>query len=162
MSFDTNDVYLLGGRTCGSFLFLAPLEKNSLLVDAKNKFGKSRVESGSSKSLSIDMIFQYRMTDYYGDANSTGRVGGIITNTLTNLTYSKKIGIDVVDAEKNEFQFDVEVYAKYKAEGSSVTNITKSMLTNFNSGGAGGGSYKRWLLRDDLSQPSEYTFYIQQ
>ena len=162
MSFDTNDVFLLGGRSCGSFLFLAPLEKNSLLVDAKNKFGKSRVESGSSKALSIDMIFQYRMTDYFGDANSTGRVGGIITNTLTNLTYSKKIGIDIIDGEKNEFQFDVEVYAKYKAEGSSVTNITKSMLTNFNSGGAGGGSYKRWLLRDDLSQPSEFTFYVQQ
>jgi hypothetical protein len=162
MSFDTNDVFLLGGRSCGSFLFIAPLEKDSLLVDAKNKFGRARIETGSSKALSIDMIFQYRMTDYYGDDNSTGRVGGIITNTLANLTYSKKIGVDVVDSNRNEFQFDVEVYAKYKSEGSTATNITKSMLDNFNSGGAGGGAYKRWLEKDDLAQPSEYTFYSQE
>jgi hypothetical protein len=159
MSFDANDVYLLGGRSCGSFLYMAPLSQNSLLVDAKNKFGKSRVEAGSSKALSVDLIFQYRMTDYYGDANSIGRVGGIASTNLSNITYSKKIGLDIIDNQKNEFQFDVEIYAKYKAEGSSVTNITKSMLTNFNNGGAGGGAYRRWLYRDDLSQPSEYAFY---
>jgi hypothetical protein len=99
------------------------------------------------------------MTDYYGDDNSTGRVGGIVTTSLSNITYSKKIGIDILDANKNEFQFDVEVYAKYKTEGSSVTNITKSMLTNFNAGGGGGGFYHKWLERDNLSQPSEFTFY---
>jgi len=159
MSFDANDVYLLGGRSCGSFLFVAPLEQKSLLVDSKNKFGVAKVDSGASKALSIDLIFQYRMTDYYGDANSVGRVGGIVTTSLSNITYSKKIGIDVLDANKNEFQFDVEVYSKYKTEGSSVTNITKSMLTNFNSGGGGGGYYHRWLERDNLSQPSEFTFY---
>lgn len=159
MSFDSNDVYLLGGRSCGAFLYMAPLEQNSLLVDAKNKFGKSRVEAGSSKALSVDLIFQYRMTDYYGDDNNIGRVGGIASTSLSNITYSKKIGLDIIDNQKNEFQFDVEIYAKYKAEGSSITNITKSMLTNFNSGGAGGGAYRRWLYRDDLSQPSEYTFY---
>jgi hypothetical protein len=159
MSFDTNDVYLLGGRSCGSFLFMAPLEQKSLLVDSKNKFGVARVDSGASKALSIDLIFQYRMTDYYGDDNSTGRVGGIVTTSLSNITYSKKIGIDILDANKNEFQFDVEVYAKYKTEGSSVTNITKSMLTNFNAGGGGGGFYHKWLERDNLSQPSEFTFY---
>jgi hypothetical protein len=159
MSFDANDVYLLGGRSCGAFLFMAPLEQKSLLVDAKNKFGKARVDAGASNALSIDMIFQYRMTDYYGDANNTGKVGGILTTNLANITYSKKIGLDVLDGEKNEFKFDVEVYAKYKAEGSSVTNITKAMLTNFNTGGGGGGSYRRWLEREDLATPSEFTFY---
>jgi len=160
MSFDANDVYLLGGRSCGAFLFMAPLEQKSLLVDAKNKFGKSRVDTGASKALSIDMIFQYRMTDYYGDDNNIGKVGGILTTSLANITYSKKIGLDILDGEKNEFKFDVEVYAKYKAEGSSVTNITKAMLTNFNtSGGGGGGGYRRWLDREDLASPSEYTFY---
>lgn len=162
MSFDTNDVYLLGGRSCGAFLFMAPLEQKSLLVDAKNKFGKSRVDSGASNSLSIDMIFQYRMTDYFGDDNNIGKVGGILTTNLANITYSKKIGLDVLDGEKNEFKFDIEVYAKYKAEGSSVTNITKAMLTNFNTGGGGGGSYRRWLDSGDLATPSEFTFYTQQ
>jgi hypothetical protein len=163
MSFDANDVYLLGGRSCGAFLFMAPLEQKSLLVDAKNKFGKSRVDTGASKALSIDMIFQYRMTDYYGDDNNVGKVGGILTTSLANITYSKKIGLDILDGEKNEFKFDVEVYAKYKAEGSSVTNITKAMLTNFNtSGGGGGGGYRRWLDREDLAAPSEFTFYTQQ
>jgi hypothetical protein len=37
------------------------------------------------------------------------------------------------------------------------------MLTNFNtSGGGGGGGYRRWLDREDLAAPSEFTFYTQQ
>ena len=76
------------------------------------------------------------MTDFHGAGNETGgRVGGIVGNTLQNLTYAKKIGIDILDSNGNDFQFDVEVYAKYKATGKNINSITSSMLTNYNNTG---------------------------
>lgn len=135
-SFEPNDQYLLGGHSCGSFLYLAPLSKDSLVVDASNKRGKKIIEGNSANSITVDLVFQYRMTDYHGTGNETGgRVGGIIGNTLQNLTYAKKIGIDILDSNGNDFQFDVEVYAKYKATGKNINSITSSMLTNYNNTG---------------------------
>ena len=82
------------------------------------------------------MVFQYRMTDYSGTGDTgKGRVGGIISNSLQNLTYSKIIGIDIVDSNNTDFQFDVEVYSKYRATGKNINSITSSMLTNYTSNG---------------------------
>jgi hypothetical protein len=70
------------------------------------------------------------MTDYYGiGVTGTGRVGGIITSTLNNLTYSKQIGIDIFDADDEQFSFDLEVFAKYKAEGKSIQSTATSQAT---------------------------------
>jgi hypothetical protein len=141
-SFDANDQYLLGGHSCGSFLFLSPITKDSLSVDAKNKRGRKIIPGSSKNSIAIELVFQYRMTDYYGAGDSgTGRIGGILSNTFSNLTYAKKIGIDIIDSNNNEFQFDVEVYAKYKPTGKNINSITSSMLSNYNSGGGSSSGY---------------------
>jgi hypothetical protein len=166
MSFNAEDQYLLGGRSCGAYLFLSPIEKSSLTVDSDNKFGKKTVSQGASNAISIDLIFQYRMTDYYGvtnttvvtsaSANNIGRVGGIVSTSLTNLTYSKKVGFDILKGENDVFSFDVEVYAKYKPEGSSVTNITKDMLDTYRVPNPSGR--RRFVYsEDDLSTPGEIT-----
>ena len=144
-SFDPNDQYLLGGHSCGSFLFLSPIGTDSLVVDANNKRGRKIIPGNSNGSISIDLVFQYRMTDYHGHNNSsniqntsTGRVGGIIGNTLSNITYSKKIGLDILDANGNDFQFDFEVYAKYKSSGQNTNSITSTSLLNYNTNNVGG------------------------
>lgn len=132
-SFDSDDQYLLGGHSCGSFLYIAPLNKTSLVVNASNKNGKKIIANGASNAISIDMVFEYRMTDYSGAGNSgSGRVGGIVGSTLTNLTYAKKIGIDIIDMHGNDFLFDIEVYAKYKSTGKNMNSITAAMLSNYN------------------------------
>lgn len=132
--FSPEDQYLLGGRSCGSFLYISPLNVNSLVVDASNKSGKKLIQGGSANAVSVDLVYQYRMTDYFGPKSSgTGRVGGVIDNTLTNLSYTKKIGIDIVDFESNNFKFDVEVTAKYATEGRNINNITSTMLSQFKS-----------------------------
>ena len=131
-SFTEDDKFLLGGLSCGSFLYLSPINQESLSVDGPTKYGKKIVEGGSQNAVSIDMVFQYRMTDYFGkDSSGKGRVGGIYGNTFSNLTYSKKIGLDIIDTYKNEFKFDVEVYAKYRAVGTNKNSINKVMLTNY-------------------------------
>lgn len=146
-SFESNDQYLLGGHSCGSFLFLSPIDKESLVVDAKNKRGKKVIPGNSNNSISLDLVFQYRMTDYYGvGSTGTGRIGG--TTTLTNLTYSKKIGLDILDSSGNDFQFDIEVYAKYKPTGKNVNSITSSMLSNYVDGGGNASGYTGSSLVD--------------
>jgi len=131
MSFDANDQYLLGGKSCGSYLFIAPINPDSLLVDGDNKFGRKYVTTGETNAVSIDLVFQYRMTDYAGNDNTNdlGRVGGIISNTLTNLTYSKRVGIDTFDADGEQFSFDIEVFAKYKAAGSNKNSVKAAQLS---------------------------------
>jgi len=113
MSFEPNDQYLLGGKSCGAYLFMSPLSIASLSVDADNNLGKKSI--GGNATISIDVIFQYRMTDYAGTATTgTGYVGGISSTALSNLSYSKRIGLDIFDSANNSFKFDLEVFAKYK------------------------------------------------
>jgi len=160
-SFEPNDQYLLGGHSCGSFLYISPLTKEYLSVDASNKSGKKIIPGGKANSISLDLIFQYRMTDYNGAGSvGIGRVGGIISNILNNITYSKKIGLDIIDRNGFDFKFDIEVYAKYKPLGKNINNITSTMLSNYNSGSAATGIGKRRYLSDtiDFAAPEIYDF----
>ena len=116
MAFEPNDQYLLGGNSCGAYLFMSPLSIDTLSVDADNTSGKYTVKTGENNAVSVDIVFQYRMTDYAGAAESSlGLLGGITGSTPTNLTYSKRIGLDILDSENNKFSFDLEVFAKYTA-----------------------------------------------
>lgn len=132
-SFGIYDQYMLGGKSCGSYLFINPINKDSLIVDGDNKFGRKRIAgltTTSNSAISVDITFQYRMTDYYGQGTTgTGRVGGIISSILTNLTYAKQIGIDIFDSDDEQFSFDLEVFAKYKAEGKSIQSNATSQAT---------------------------------
>lgn len=145
-SFEPNDQYLLGGHSCGSFLYVAPLDRQSLVVDADNKTGKVSIAGGNTNAITLDVIFQYRMTDYYGVGSAgTGRIGGVVGSTFANLTYSKRIGFDILDSQNNDFKFDIEVYAKYRPLGKNINSINASLLSNYNtfaSSGGGGGSFR--------------------
>ena len=158
-SFQPEDQYLLGGHSCGSFLFLSPLNENDLVVDSSNKTGKKIIPGGEKNSVGVNLTFQYRMTDYYGTGSTgVGRIGGITSNTFNNLTYSKIIGIDIVDKNGDDFKFDVEVYSKYRTEGKNINNITYSMLSNYNtvqSATPSSGGGRRRFLSDsvDFSTP---------
>jgi len=133
ISFSSEDQYLLGGRSCGSFLYMSPIDSTSLAVNGNNLFGSKTLEFGDEGIISIDLVFQYRMTDYYGGGSTgTGKIGGKYSSTLDNITYAKKVGFDIIDANGTNFMFDVEVYSKYKASGNSINTINTSMLSNYN------------------------------
>ena len=138
MSFSDNDQYLLGGKSCGAYLFLSPSRIGNLEVDGDNKFGKKTIgkvdtkqvnsQSAKSPSITLDIVFQYRMTDQFGVTatggvdTSNGRLGGLQTNQINNLTYSKTIGIDLFDSKENQFSFDLQVFSKYKPQGYNLNN----------------------------------------
>ncbi len=162
-SFTEEDQFLLGGLSCGSFLYLSPINQESLSVDGPTKYGKKLVEGGSQNAVSVDMVFQYRMTDFFGkDKSGKGRVAGIYGNSFSNLTYSKKIGLDIIDSYKAEFSFDIEVYAKYRAVGTNKNSINKVMLANYRNSNSGGNWW--WNRRrffsgyNDFSSSQLYDF----
>ena len=130
MSFDANDQYMLGGRSCGAFLFISPTNINSLSVDGDNKQGTKKLFYGENNSVAIDVVFQYRMTDYAGDdpATDLGRIAGQTGLGISNLTYTKKIGIDIFDNAENRFSFDLEVFARYSPKGNNLNSVRAAQL----------------------------------
>ena len=39
-----------------------------------------------------------------------------ITGATINLTYSKRIGFDILDSNDNLYSFDIEIFAKYQSD----------------------------------------------
>ena len=71
------------------------------------------------------------MTDYNGTTQTgKGRIGGLIGQTLQNITYSKTIGLDIL-AYDERFSFDVELTSQYKPVGNRISTIPSSALQNF-------------------------------
>lgn len=130
MSFDINDQYLLGGNSCGAFLFLSPINTTTLAVDGDTKQSTKSVQSGTNNGISLDVVFQYRMTDYFGNdaASDIGRIGGFGKYGYGNLTYTKVIGLDIFDKFDEQFSFDLEVFSKYSPKGKNLNSITAAQL----------------------------------
>ena len=133
MSFEANDQYMLGGKSCGAFLFMSPVNVDTLKVGGETKRSSRVVKAkkdNESNAISVDVVFQFRMTDYFGNEDSidTGRVGGFARLAYNNLTYTKKIGLDIFDKYGEQFSFDLEVFAKYGPKGRNLNSIKAAKL----------------------------------
>jgi hypothetical protein len=91
------------------------------------------IQFGSSNSINIPIVFQYRMTDYYGvGSGSSGGIGNIIgdiSGATTNLTYAKKIGFDIWPTGENAVQYDIEFFAKYKSDNLNIDVFPSATVT---------------------------------
>ena len=127
--FYTNDRYLIGSNTCGSYLYLSPTSYSDLLVEGTDYRSVRDIEFGTENQIVIPIIYQFRMTDFFGAGiNGNGRIGGF-ASTVKNLTYTKKIGIDILVKDESLFSFDVQVSSKYKVDSPSQTSISPSKNT---------------------------------
>jgi len=124
------DRYLIGYQTCGSYLFLAPSTFNQLNVNGVDARSTFTVNSGDDNAILIPVIFQWRMEDFFGDDTGSGAgiVGGYGNPTYTiapkNLTYGKRIGIDIYSQDESAFSFDIQVSAIYKK--TSLSQVVAS------------------------------------
>jgi len=124
LGFSNNDRYLVGPNTCGCYLFLAPPSYSDLLVDGTDYRSVREVEFGEENQITIPVIFQYRMTDFFGAGSAgTGRVGGSAAN-LKNLSYTKTIGIDINVKDETVFSFDLQINAKYQPDTPNQTSTS--------------------------------------
>ena len=134
MGFVENDRYLVGSETVGAYLFLGASQFNQLLVNGVDARAFRQVEPGEDNAIVVPIVFQYRMTDYFGpwiSSSATTAVGGLgviggydptRVGTLKNLTYTKKIGLDLYQQDEPVFSFDIQVSSTYKKE--SLAQLT--------------------------------------
>jgi len=115
MGFRVNDKYLIGKNTVGSYLFLAPTVHKSLYVNSIIYNEGLIIKKGDENVVRIPILFQARMTDYFGAGDTgTGRVGAAVDKQ--NLSYAKKMGFDIIIKNQTMFSFDMRVEMKYKKD----------------------------------------------
>ena len=138
--FDSDDQYLLGPKSVGSYLFLNPSSHSDVVVNGTDSLSVKRIGFGDTQSIAIPITFQYRMTDYFGSGDTgLGNVGGKRGSSKNeNLTYTKRVGIDIYSnpINKERFSFDLEVTARYYSKtivGKDLpTKTWANAITDFN------------------------------
>ena len=132
LAFDEEDQYLLGPNSCGAYLFMSPPNNTGAInVNGSNKLSVKTVQFGSENSVTIPIVFQYRMTDYFGDGNSgIGNIGGDPTGTTNQVEYVKTIGIDIYSNTDERFSFDLEVSARYRSKSLQLQQVPSRDLEN--------------------------------
>lgn len=123
-SFNSFDQFMLGKKSVGSYLFVGVEDHDKIQVSGDSIQSVRNIQFGNANSINIPIIFQFRMTDYFGSGSGVdgglGNIGGDTTGSTTNLTYSKKIGIDIYPNGKNVVQFDLEFFAKYRSDNVNI------------------------------------------
>ena len=112
--------YLIGKYTCGAYLFISPTSHQAIGSNAVSPtITKRTVEFGSANSIQIPLIFQYRASDEFQ------YIGGWRPNqTLQNIRYSKKLGLDIYLKDET-FSFDILAKIQYQSETASVTPLSQ-------------------------------------
>lgn len=122
LGFTNNDEYLIGKYTCGAYLYLYPTTYESASVEGNFPARSTKtVKFGSENALNIPVLFQFRASD------RLGYIGGYRTSgTLTNIKYSKKLGIDIILKDDAPFSFDLNVSAQYIKETTLDAPLVQS------------------------------------
>jgi len=132
-SFENFDQYTLGKQSCGSYLFISADDHENLQTGGDSAQSSKSIKFGQSNSINIPMVFQYRMTDYFGTGSGAdgglGNIGGDSTGSTTNLTYAKKIGFDVYPNNQDPYQYDIEVFAKYRSNKLNINVFPTKTVT---------------------------------
>lgn len=125
VSFAIDDEFLVGELTTGSYLTFNSVTNSQLKV-AGNAIDSFKEVTPNGDVL-IPILFQYRMTD------ALGRINGKPNVTDTNVTYTKRIGVDML-INGIKTMFDIEVSAKYTPSALNTNNIPKVGSLNTNNG----------------------------
>lgn len=115
IGFRANDEWLMGKYTCGAYLYTAPVGYNDIAVDGSTELAKRLLEFGEEKAVNIPIVFQFRCSDKLGYVGGYRSTGG----NISNITYIKKIGIDLQARNESLFSFDIEVSCKYEQDSLS-------------------------------------------
>ena len=129
LGFTKNDEYMLGKYSCGAYLYTAPIDYTAIAVDGSTDIAKYLLEFGEEKGINVPLIFQFRCSDKLGYVGGFRQAGNI-----TNVSYTKKVGIDIQVRNESLFSFDVEVSCKFQQDSLVtpvyVPNVALDRLTN--------------------------------
>ena len=132
-AFETFDQYTLGKESCGSYLFISADDHSNIQVGGDSIQSATIVGFGQQSSINIPMVFQYRMTDYFGTGSGSsggfGNIAGDSTASTVNVTYAKRIGFDIFPDNQDVYQYDVEVFAKYRSDNLNLDVFPSKTVT---------------------------------
>ena len=122
LGFTKNDEYLIGKYTCGAYLYLYPTNYEAISVEGNFPARSTKqVKLGSENALNIPVLFQFRASD------RLGYIGGYRSgSTLTNIKYSKKMGVDIILKDDQPFSFDIQVNSQYIKETTLDAPLVQS------------------------------------
>ena len=127
IGYENCDRYRTGSVSCDSYLFLSPSNHSEIQVNGDTNRSHALIQS--NKSLTVPIIYQYRMEDYNGNifGNSSYRSTDAI---VKNTKYANIIGIDIwlntlSDTPK---QYDIIVYSTYNSDNTKlIGTVTKKL-----------------------------------
>ena len=132
-SFDAFDQYTLGEKSCGSYLFMSSDDHQGLQINGDSIQSSAIIQFGQQNAVNIPVVFQYRMTDYFGTGSGSsgglGNVAGDSTGATVNVTYSKKIGFDIYPNNQDVYQYDIAVFAKYRSDNLNIDVFPSKTVT---------------------------------
>lgn len=112
--FTPEDQFLIGKKTCGMYVGIGSVDRQSLEVINNSYDSGEKMLKGNKKLIPI--YTSSRLTDYYGSGDTgAGNIGGV--NGATNVKYEKTIGIDILYKTKNLtklFSFDLSYSMQYQ------------------------------------------------
>ena len=124
LGFSANDEYLIGKYSCGAYLFLSPIDSAFLQVPGRSALSTVYLANGETNAINVPLVFQFRAVD------KLGYIGGFRkSGNLSNITYTKKIGIDIQIKNEDVFSFDVQVTGSYKNETLVAPNFDSASVS---------------------------------
>jgi len=108
LGFVEYDEFLCGKYSCGSYLFLAPTNHTAVQIEGSTQLAKKTLDFGEENAITVPLVFQFRAQDKLGYVGGWRSAGN-----LKNITYTKKIGIDIQVKNEDLFSFDVLVTGSY-------------------------------------------------
>lgn len=118
LGFSANDEYLIGKYSCGAYLYLSPVSASSVQVSGNTSLSTKQLGEGEANAINIPLVFQFRAVD------KAGYIGGWRkSGNLSNITYTKKIGVDIQVQNQDSFSFDVQVSGAYKNDTLVAPNF---------------------------------------
>lgn len=124
LGFTSNDEYLIGKYSCGSYLYLGPPSASAVQVQGTTSLSTKTLFEGDSNAINVPLIFQFRAVDKAGYIGGWRKAGN-----LTNITYTKKVGIDVQVQNEDSFSFDVQISGSYKNDTLVAPNFDSGLST---------------------------------
>jgi len=121
LGFVSDDEFLIGKYSCGAYLFLAPVSGGSLQVTGATSLSTRTLNTGETNAINVPLVFQFRAVDKLGYIGGFRRAG-----TLSNITYTKKIGIDIQILNSDIFSFDVQISGAYQNDTLVAPNFNSS------------------------------------
>ena len=127
LGFVDSDEYLCGKYSCGAYLYFAPTAHVNVQIEGTTQIAKKDLPFGTPNSITVPVIFQMRAQD------KLGFIGGFrIAGALKNVTYTKKIGIDIQVKNEALFSFDISVTGSYTKDSVISPSYAQGRISDNN------------------------------